>query len=112
MDRRDAGFLQLALQAEVEVRGVDADEDIGALRQQRLGHAAPDPHDLAVMPERLGVAAHRELVHRIVRLEAERLHARPADAGEEDRVAARLQLRHQRRGELVAGGLAGDHSDA
>jgi hypothetical protein len=112
VDRRDARVLELALQAEVEVGGVDADEDVGPLGEQRLRHAAADRHDLAVVPQHFGVAAHRELVHRVVRLEAERFHARAADAGEQRRLAARLQGGDERRGQLVAGRLAGHHGDA
>jgi hypothetical protein len=47
-----------------------------------------------------------------VRLEAERLHARAADAGEQGRLAPRLQGGDERRGKLVAGRLAGHHGDA
>ena len=43
VDRRDAGVLQLALDAEVELRGIDADVDVRALGEQRLGQPPPDP---------------------------------------------------------------------
>ena len=64
------------------------------------------------MAQRLGIAAHRELLHREMRLEAFGGHARPADAGELDPGVARLQRGDQVGGQQVAGGFAGHHADA
>ena len=60
----------------------------------------------------LGVAAHRELLHREMRVEALRRHARAADPREQHRLAASLERSDQVRGKLVPGGLAGHHADA
>ena len=48
VDGRDAGVLELALEAEVEVGRVDADEEIGPLAQHAAREAPADAHDLAV----------------------------------------------------------------
>src|SRR3989442_13637475 len=87
VDRRDPRLLQASLEPEIEVRGVYADEQVRALGQQGLSQAPPDAHDLAVVPQHFGVAAHRELLHRIVRLEPGREHLRPADPREKARRA-------------------------
>ena len=112
VDRRDAGVLQLALQAQVEVGRVHADEEIGPLAQHAFGEAAPDAHDLAIVAQGLGVAAHRELLHREVRREALGRHARAADAGELHRGRACFQRRDEVRGQQVPRGFAGHHADA
>ena len=62
VDRRDAGGLQPGLQAQVEVRRVDADEGARRLGQQAVAPARRGCADLAVVAQHLDVAAHRQLV--------------------------------------------------
>jgi len=112
VDRRDPRVLQASLEPEIEVRGVHADEQVRALGQQVLSEAPPDAHDLAVVPQHFGVAAHRKLLHRIVRLEALRDHLRPADPREQDRPAPQLEGGDEMRGKHVPRGFAGHHADA
>ena len=112
VDGGDAGVLELAFEPEVEIGRIDADEEIRPVAQHAFGELAPDAHDLAVVAQRLGIAAHRELLHREMRLEALGRHARPADARELDPRPARLQRRDQMGGQQVAGGFAGHHADA
>src|SRR5206468_3832572 len=46
----DAAALEVFLEPEVEVRGVDADEDVRPLLQQPVAQRIADAHDLAVVP--------------------------------------------------------------
>ncbi len=112
MDRRNAGVLEFPLEPEVEVGGVDADEQIRPVAQHALRQAAADAHDLAVVAQRLCIAAHRQLLHREMRFEALGHHARTADAREFDSRAPRLQRGDQVGSQQIARGFAGHHADA
>ena len=112
VDRRDPRLLQASLEPEIEVRGVHADEQVRALGQQGLSQAPPDAHDLAVVPQHFGVAAHRELLYRIVRLEAQRQHLRPANPREHHRPPPTFEGGDKMRGKQISRGFAGHHADA
>jgi glucose/arabinose dehydrogenase len=112
VDGGNSSVLEAPLQAEVEARRIDADEEIGPRLQQLPSELSPDRHDLAQMAEQLRVAANRELVHRVAGLESLVRHPRTADAGAFERRAARLEGADEMRAEKIARGLAGHHADA
>src|SRR5712691_10881462 len=80
MDRGDAGPLQPALERQIEIRGVDADEQPRPRRREPAPELPPDPENLRKMPQHLDVAAHRELLHAEPGIEPLSLHFRAADA--------------------------------
>ncbi len=111
MDGRRAGLAQLMLQAQVEIRRVDPDEDFGRLRQ-------PAPLDVPIGTEQAGqalervhVAEYRQGVHGMPRVETTGLHLRPAYAFAADVAIARLQTGNDATGQQIARGLAGHHAD-
>ena len=111
LDRGNAGLLEFALEVEIEIGGIHADEHRGPLGQQAIGEPAPDAHDLPVVAQHFGVAAHAQLVHGHVGLEPFGDHLRAADAGKAQIRTARFQRRDQVRGEQVARRLRGHHAD-
>ena len=78
----DARALQSALERQVEIRRVDADEKPGPCLDQPAPELAVNRANLQIVPEDLDVTAHRQLLHGKPRLEALCLHLRPADADE------------------------------
>ncbi|CFP62139.1 Uncharacterised protein [Bordetella pertussis] len=106
------GLAQLVLQAQVEIRRVDAHE-----HRRRLGQQAP--LDVAVGRqqagnplERIDVAEHRERMHGVPGLEAARRHLGPAYAGAVHAGCPGLQAGDDAPGQQVARRLAGDHAYA
>ena len=111
MHRRNARGLELPLQAEIEVRRVDADEQVGTVVEEVAPQARADAEDLAQVLQHLDVAAHRELLHGIERARAFGDHPRTGDAVELDIGPALPQRAHQSRAEQIARRLAGDDRD-
>jgi hypothetical protein len=109
VDGGHTGIAQLALQPQVEIGRIDADEGGRLVPEQAVEQAATDAGQVAVVLEHLEIAAHGQFLGRPPGVEAGRLHARPADADEVDigpRIAQRLD---QVRSQLVARRFAGDH---
>ena len=110
--RGRAGLAQLMLQAQVEIRRVDANE-----HGRRLGQ--PAPLDVAIggqqagqALERVDVAEHGQGMHGMPGIEVAGLHLRPADAFATHRRVAGLQAGDDATGQQVARGLARHHADA
>jgi hypothetical protein len=80
MNGRNAALLECLFQPEIEVRRVNADEHIGRISQQAAFEVRADGGDLAIVPEHLDVAAHRQLLERMPGVEAQPEHLRTADA--------------------------------
>ncbi len=108
----NAALLQSALQAEVEVRRIDADEHVGLPRQQPRSHGAPQPQQSRQVPEHLGQAHHGQFRAVVPGRKPGGAHLRSADAGELGSGEAFAQLRDQAGAEQVARRLAGDQRDA
>ena len=78
-----AAALEPRLEAEVEVRRVDADEQRHALAATRRDASARRMRDeLGQVADDLDEAAHRQRLQRVPRLAAGRLHPRSGDADE------------------------------
>ena len=105
---RDAGRLQLHLEAEVKAGIVGADEHRRPFGQQAVAQVVLDALDLAVARDHFEQAAHGQRVHRQVGDEALLGHARAADAVEARFGQMRAQAGQQAAGKHVAGHLAGD----
>ncbi len=111
MHRLHAAGAQRGLEVEVEVRRIDADEELGPFAQQPGAQLAPDAGDLGVVAQHLDIAAHRQLLLRPPALEAARQHLRAADAHRLHGRPARLQAVEQQPGQQVARGLARDQRE-
>ena len=107
-----AALLQGALEAEVEVRGIDADEDVGLPGQQALAQARAQAQQPRQVAQHFRQPHHRQFAAVVPGLEAGGAHARTTDAGELRVRKAFAQGRHQPGAEQVARGLAGDEGDA
>jgi hypothetical protein len=103
--------LEPALEPEVEIGGVDADEGIRPPCERAPCHVAADREQLGEMPQHLDQAHHRKLLHRMPAFESRRDHARTADAGESRAREAPPQRFDQVRAEEVARGLASDEDE-
>ncbi|MCY1215477.1 hypothetical protein D9M72_273240 [compost metagenome] len=108
----DPGPAQLELDPEVEVRCVDADEDVGAFVDQGLDQPLAPTQQLRKATEHLHQAHDRQALHGEIGLQPFGLHARAANADELDVGMARLERLHQGRAEDIAGRLAGNQRDA
>ncbi len=105
---RSPAALQLLLEPEIEVRHVDADDDVGRACMESFDERAPQPDQPRQMRDHLDQAHDAEVVGRRPGLAAERHHLRPGHA-EELRVGhARANGRDERRPERVARRLARD----
>ena len=109
---RNSGALQACFQAQVEVRRIHAYEQLRPRLEQRLPQPAPHPQQTRIMPQHLGVAAHRQALHRKQGGEPLGLHLGPADADKAGVRQVRAQSRDQVRAQQVAGCLPGDHADS
>mmetsp|Transcript_5757 Transcript_5757/g.14034 ORF Transcript_5757/g.14034 Transcript_5757/m.14034 type:complete len:458 (-) Transcript_5757:1291-2664(-) len=108
----DAALAQPVLQAEVEVRCIDADEHIGPPGQQPVAQLLADRQQLAQVQQRVDIAKDRQLAVRPPALEALGDHLRAADALRGHARPARAQALQQQAGQQVAAGLAGHHAEA
>jgi len=111
MDGAHALPLEAALEAEIELGRVDADEQRSPRCAQPAIHVAPDAHELGQMPDHFNDAAHREAFLRMPRLAASAFHARTRNAGEAHAGNAFAHCGDQLRAERVARRLAGDDAD-
>jgi len=107
----DPGLAQLQLDAEVEVRGVDADEHVRLFVDQGADQPAAALEQFRQATEHLDQAHHRQALHGEIAVETLGLHARPTDADELCIGMAGLDGLHQAGAEDVAGRLAGDQGD-
>ena len=113
MHRGDARGTQVGLQAQVEVGGVHAHEDIGAVLQQPLAQLPADAHDAQQLAHQLqAVAVHGQPLAGPPGIEAAALHLRAADAQALHARPALLQAVQQQTRQQIAGGLTGHHGDA
>ena len=113
MHGRNARVAQRMFEPEIEIGRIDADEHRRRLGQQLPLQLVADAENLGNVLERLDIAAHGQLVHRPVGVEAGGRHARAADAAIVRRGGQPLlEPAEQRRREQVAGRLARDHRDA
>ena len=112
VDRRNPDRADAALEPQIEVRRIDADERIRPLAAHTPQQLPADTRKLAIALQRVDVTVHREPLARPQRVEAFGLHLRPADT-EEFGVGQLLPDRaDQVAGEQVPGGLARHHRDA
>ena len=112
MNRAHAGALQLALEPEIEVGRVDADEQrharaqAGARRSsRRMRKSSGRCATTSTKPRTASFSMRKP------HLAAGRLHPRTGDAGEAHVGMARAHGVDQRRRQRVAGGFAGDDAD-
>jgi hypothetical protein len=108
--RRNSRSLELALEPQVEVGGVDADEKARPRREEPPPELSPDPVDFQKMPQHFDVAAHRKLLHGEPGIEALRLHLRAAYADELQSGNALAQRSDEVSSEKVPGSLPRDHA--
>ena len=102
MHRRDARRAQLARQAEIEFRRIDADEHVGRGPQEFAPHARPQPQQPRQIAQDLEQAHDGKRLGRLPGLAACREHLRSGDA-EELRVRRQVpQCADQPRAERVA----------
>ena len=80
LDGRDAGPPQLFRERQVEIRSIDADENLRPDLSQFAQQALADTQDLPQVTQHFGIAADGEFFCRPACLEARCLHFRPADA--------------------------------
>jgi hypothetical protein len=106
-----AALLQPALDAQVEVGRVDADEHVRLPFQRTLAERRAQLQQAWQVAQHFGQAHHRQLAGIVPGLAAGAAHGIAADAGEFGIREARLQLAHQARTEQVAGGFTGHQRD-
>ena len=106
------GTTQPELQAEVEVRRIDADHDVRALLDQRGDQASTTRQQLGQAPQHLDQTHHRQALHGEIGIQPFGDHPRPADADELDLRVPNLECLHQTGAENVPGRFAGDQGDA
>ena len=82
MHGADAALLQPLLHAEVEVRGIDADEHIGLPRQHAPTQRAAQAQQTRQVTQYFGQAHHRQFAGIKPRVQACRAHCIAANAGE------------------------------
>ena len=70
MDGRNTVLLEDLFQPQVEVRRVNADEDVRRISQKTTLEVAPDAEDFAIMPEHFDVTADGQLLERMPGVEA------------------------------------------
>ena len=112
VQRLEAGAFQPRLQVEIEIRRIDADEQVGPLGQQAVAQLLADTKQLGQARQHLQVAAHRELLDRPPGLEAARRHLRAADARRLQARPARAQAVEQQARQQIARGFASDKAQA
>jgi hypothetical protein len=105
---RNARSLESRCDGQVEVRGINADEDVRTLAQQALYQSAPEPQKSPQVRQHLGKAHDRELLCAVPGLAAGRAHARPANAEELRFWNACAYRVHEARAESIAGGFSCD----
>jgi hypothetical protein len=106
-----AALLQPALDAQVEVGRVDADEHVRLPFQRTLAERRAQLQQARQVAQHFGQAHHRQLAGIVPGLAAGAAHGVAADAGEFGIREARLQFAHQARTEQVAGGFTGHQRD-
>ena len=111
MQAAHAGALQSCLEAEVEVRGVDSDEQRHALGDETPVERAAKRDELRQPRQHFDESAHGKRFERIPRLAAGRLHPGTRDADEARLRQSRPHGADQRGGQRVARGFAGDDAD-
>lgn len=111
MNGRHTGRLHAGFQAEVEIRRVDADEDVRTLAFQAFFQLTPDTGNAPVIFQRIPVPHHRQLAHRPPAGHALPFHTRAADAVEDGTGQFRLERRDQMRTQQIPGGFACHQGD-
>ena len=113
MHRANAPLAQAFFQAEVEIRRIHADEDIGLFLQKAIPQLAPDTPQAEYTLEHFQVVAmHRQQLAGPQHLKTLLRHARPANAAG---LPLRPVLAHalqQQAGQQIARGFASDHANA
>ena len=112
MRRADAVLLEAAFEAEVEVRRVDADEDVGALLQSTFVYSAPHGQQARQMAQHFDQTHHAQTLGRIPLVEAGCRHLRAAHAAEAGVREARAQAGDEPGAEQIAGTFTGDEDEA
>ncbi len=107
----DPGSTQLELEPQVEVRGINADEHIGPLLDQRIHQALTARQQLRQTAEHFDQAHHGQSLQREIGLQPFGLHAWTTDANELDIGVLRLQRLHQARAENVTRGFPGNQGN-
>src|SRR5689334_15740184 len=108
----NASTLEFALESEIEIRRVDADEHIGTKRQHASAYVAAQRQQARQMLDDFGKSHDRELIRGMPRFESGRLHARAADASEFGLRPAFAQRGDESGAEQIAGYFAGDECKA
>ena len=103
--------LELSLQAEVEVRRINADERIGLPLQQAPAQARAQREQARQVREHLAQSHHREFGSIVPGVQARVAHRRPAHAGEQRTRKTPGKLADQPRAQLVPRRLAGDQRE-
>ncbi|MNF31712.1 hypothetical protein D3C84_124800 [compost metagenome] len=108
----DPGTAQFEFEAQVEIRRIDADEQVRFGVDQGLEQASASRQQLRQAAEHFDQAHHRQALHGEIGTQALGLHERAADTDELDLWMTGLQGLHQAGTENVAGGFACHQRDA
>jgi hypothetical protein len=112
LHRGDAGRVQRRREVQVELGCVHTHEHVWPLGEDAVAHPAAQPEQPRQVRQDLEQAHDREALRRLPALAALRLHPRARDAKELRLRPALAHRADERRAEIVAGQLAGDHGDA
>ena len=102
---------QAPLQSQIEVGGIDTEEEIRWIGHEMVVDAPAYPQQLRQALQRLDEAHYRQALHRHHAAQALSLHQRPANALDYQARAAGMQGSQQPGAEYVPGGLAGEHAN-
>ena len=112
MNGRHATLLERFFNRQVEIRGIDADEDVRRIGQQTLFQAVANARDFPIVFEHLDITAHRQFFEGIPGIEPLPLHFWAANAVKKSIGQTRLEGLDQMTRQQVAGRFAGNHGDA
>src|SRR5690606_30109569 len=112
VEGRHAGRPELFFQTQVEVGGIDPDEDIRWLGLPATGDIAVNPQQTRQALEGVDIAEHGQRMHGMPHIETGLLHGGPPDAFAAHARQPLLQTLNDPAGQQVARRLSGDQPDA
>ena len=95
-------LFERTLKPQIEIRSINADEDVRRLGEQTFLERIPDAGNLAIVPKDLGITAYGQFFEWEPRLETLSVHLRSADSVEPSGWQARLQRCDQVASEQVS----------
>ena len=112
MQGRDAALPERALQRQVEIRRIDADEHIGRVVDEMRTDASAQAQQARQVHQHLGESHHGEFFGVRQRAASGGAHARSGDALELSLRAAGTNRVDKRRAQMVTGQFPGHHGDS